>query len=258
MVSKGTVLLIDNNENQNISNRGALERSRYTVYTATAYAQARTMIRDENPDVIVMEAELPDGDGFAFCQEIRNQTAAYIIFLTAITDFDYQSMGFDVGGDMYMTKPFHMPEFVVRVDTAMRRKQKFPLTSSDEIIRRGPLSFDSNGERVFIGSMELILPEDEVYTLWRLVQSMDAYKTFDEIYSTVWDMEYHPLEWDSYEEYARGLTSRESALQQVTHLMETVNAAGKGEVWIEGDTDRGYLFRVRHSRDTGAYGDVDP
>jgi len=58
-------------------------------------------------------------------------------------------------------------------------------------------------------------------------------------------MEYRSSEWDSYEEYARGLTSRESALQQLTHLMETVNTAGKGEVWIESDTDRGYLFRMR-------------
>ena len=100
MATSGTVLLIDNDSDQNISNRGVLERERYTVHTATAYAQARALIQEANPDIIVMEAELPDGDGFAFCQEIRSQTTAFILFLTSKTGSNYSSMGFKVGGDM--------------------------------------------------------------------------------------------------------------------------------------------------------------
>jgi len=120
-MGKGTVLLIDNDTSQNISNYGVLTRQRYTVYTATAFAEARRMIRETKPDVIVMEAELPDGDGFAFCQEIRGQTAAYILFLTSKTSNEDSIKGLRVGGDMYITKPFHMPEFVLRVDAAIRR-----------------------------------------------------------------------------------------------------------------------------------------
>jgi DNA-binding response OmpR family regulator len=250
MNSKGTVLIIDNDNNCSISRRGVLTRNGYTVHTATAIAEARQMIWDIEPDVIVMETVLPDGDGFAFCEEIRGQTNAYIMFLTSKTGIENLNQCTKSGGNIFLTKPYHMPEFVERIKIAMRRKAitRKEVTipkPTPEIMRRGPLSFDSSGERVFMGSMELTLPEDEVYTLWRLVQSMDAHKTFDEIYSSVWDMKYYPSEWDSYEEYARGLTSRESALQQLTHLMETVNTAGKGEVWIENDTDRGYLFRMR-------------
>jgi len=118
---KGTVLLIDNDNNQNISNHGVLTRQRYNVYTATAYAEARRIIEESQPDVIVMEAILPDGDGFAFCQEIRGQTSAFVFFLTSKADRGDSIRGIRCGGDVYLTKPYHMPELVERVNAAMRR-----------------------------------------------------------------------------------------------------------------------------------------
>ena len=124
MVSKGTVLLIDNNENQNISNRGALTRSRYTVHIATAYNEARNMIGEVNPDIIVMEAALPDGDGFQFCQEIIRVTSAYILFLTSKKDNEDCLKGLRCGGDVYLTKPYHMPEFVARVEAAVKTRSR--------------------------------------------------------------------------------------------------------------------------------------
>ena len=75
------------------------------------------------PDVIVMEAALPDGDGFTFCREIRGQTSAYILFLTGKTDNEDAKQGLRSGGDMYVTKPFHMPELMARIEAAMWRRR---------------------------------------------------------------------------------------------------------------------------------------
>ena len=124
MASNGTILLIDSDSSQNISNRGALERRRYTVYTATAIAEARRILGRLKPDMIVMEAALPDGDGFAFCREIRGQTSAYILFLTCKGDSEDTKLGFSAGGDMVMTKPFLMPELMARVEAAMGRRRE--------------------------------------------------------------------------------------------------------------------------------------
>ena len=123
MASSGTVLLIDNDNNQNISNRRALERKNFTVYTVGDYQEARRVIQEAKPDIIVMETVLPDGDGFAFCKEIRSQTSAYIFFLTHKTDCEDAKLGFNSGGDMYLTKPFHMPELMARVEAAMWRRR---------------------------------------------------------------------------------------------------------------------------------------
>jgi len=123
MASSGTILLIDNDSDQNISTRSALERKRYTVHTVTDYAEAHKVMREAKPDVIVMEAALPDGDGFTFCREIRGQTSAYILFLTGKTDNEDAKQGLRSGGDMYVTKPFHMPELMARIEAAMWRRR---------------------------------------------------------------------------------------------------------------------------------------
>jgi len=122
--SKGTVLLIDDNENQNISNCGALGRMKYTVHVATSYTEARSMIEDIKPDLIVMEAVLPDGDGFEFCQEIIAQYSPFIIFLTSKTEYGAELTGLRCGGNVYLTKPYHMPEFVARVEAGIKTRSR--------------------------------------------------------------------------------------------------------------------------------------
>jgi two-component system OmpR family response regulator len=123
--SKGTVLLIDNNENQNISNRGVLGRMKYTVHVATSYTEARSMIEEINPDIIVMEAALPDGDGFEFCQEIIAQFSPFIIFLTSKAERGDDLIGLRAGGNVYLTKPYHMPEFVALVEAGIKTRSRW-------------------------------------------------------------------------------------------------------------------------------------
>ena len=124
MASSGTILLIDSDINQTLSICRALERQMYTVYTAADYHEARRTIHEAKPDIIVMETVLPDGDGFTFCKEIQGQTSAYIFFLTHKADCEDAKLGFNSGGDMYLTKPFHMPELMARVEAAMWRRRK--------------------------------------------------------------------------------------------------------------------------------------
>ena len=68
-----------------------------------------------------MDVILPDGSGFDFCEEIRNKTKAYILFLTAKATNEDVVRGMAGGGDAYITKPFHPEEMLVKVDAAIRR-----------------------------------------------------------------------------------------------------------------------------------------
>jgi len=122
--SKGTVLLIDNNEKQNNSNRQALEFRLFKVYTATTYSEARGMIYDLKPDIILMEAELPDGDGFSFCEEVDGTTTASIIFLTSKSDHADEMKGIKLGAYDYIKKPFYKDLMVARVEAVMRRRKR--------------------------------------------------------------------------------------------------------------------------------------
>ena len=94
------------------------------MITTTSFGEARAMLRKSEPDLILMEAVLPDGDGFEFCQEIIAQFSPFIIFLTSKAERGDDLIGLRAGGNVYLTKPYHMPEFVARVEAAVKTRSR--------------------------------------------------------------------------------------------------------------------------------------
>ena len=112
MTNSGTILLVEDDADLNNANRRALELMRHTVHAALTLAQARAILDTTEPDVILLDVMLPDGDGFAFCREIRERTQAHILFLTAKAEHEDLLNGLAIGGDDYITKPFHVRELL--------------------------------------------------------------------------------------------------------------------------------------------------
>jgi len=124
MDSIGTVLMVENDRRTINANRRALEFRRFMVYTATTYNEAHNMIHDLQPDIILMEAELPDGDGFSFCEEVYGTTTASIIFLTFKSDKTDEIKGLKLGAYDYIKKPFNKDLMVARVEAVMRWRKR--------------------------------------------------------------------------------------------------------------------------------------
>ena len=124
MDSSGTVLMVENDSRTINANRKALEFRRFKVHTATTYSEAHGMIYDLRPDIILMEAELPDGDGFSFCNEIYGTTTASIVFLTVKADLADEMKGLTLGAFDYIKKPFNRDLMVTRVEAVMRRRKR--------------------------------------------------------------------------------------------------------------------------------------
>lgn len=140
MDNKDTVLLVEDNVELNANNARALKMLGYEVYPALTLAEARVWLDRNEPDVILLDVMLPDGDGIGFCAEIRGaplRTAAHILFLTAKTGHADRVRGLADGGDDYITKPFHPEELLARVEAAMRRRNMRP------IIKDGAQSVDN-------------------------------------------------------------------------------------------------------------------
>jgi len=124
MGNSGVILLIDSDPILNNANQCALHPRGYTVLTATSFSEARALLAETEPDIILIEAILPDGDGFDFCKEIYGTTTASIVFLTSKSDDKDMVRGLELGADEYIRKPCRVDLIIARVEVVMRRRRR--------------------------------------------------------------------------------------------------------------------------------------
>jgi two-component system, OmpR family, alkaline phosphatase synthesis response regulator PhoP len=101
--------------------RGYLEREGWAVSSAEDGLEALDRIRDERPDVVVLDLMLPGLDGIEVCRRLRSFSNAYVLMLTARSEEVDKLIGLAVGADDYLTKPFSPRELVARVRALLRR-----------------------------------------------------------------------------------------------------------------------------------------
>jgi len=127
MADNGTILLIEADPYINNANRCALMFNQYTVHTVSTISCARQFLTGIMPDLILMEAILPDGDGFDFCREISgrgvSRASPQIIFLSIKTDAADVVMGLKAGADDYIRKPAETDEVVASIEAKLRSRK---------------------------------------------------------------------------------------------------------------------------------------
>ena len=120
MPEKGVVLLVEDNPKIMDINRRMLEKEGIIVLTAKTLAEARERIRIVRPDVAVLDIMLPDGNGIGFFSELREVYKVPVLFLTAKAEHDDILAGLSAGGNDYITKPYDIDEFRMRVLNFLR------------------------------------------------------------------------------------------------------------------------------------------
>jgi DNA-binding response OmpR family regulator len=119
------------------------------VYTASTAADGWTQFQDMQPDIVILDIMLPDGEGYDVCKKIRNVSNVPIFFLSAKTEEIDKILGFAIGGDDYITKPFSPKEVAYRIKARFRRPEVSQVLESQPcIIKAGP--FELNEEKIEI------------------------------------------------------------------------------------------------------------
>lgn len=188
MDSAKTILLVEDNEQLNDINRRALIRAGYHVVTALTLAAARICLGETLPDAILLDIMLPDGSGVDFCREIREHTAAPILFLTSVSGYDQTLSGLAAGGDDYLNKPFDMGLLLAKVAAFLRRDDiTRRVRPPENTLTRGALTLDIPAARAFLHSRDLLLTQKEFALLLALAQNENTMLSQAELYETAWN-----------------------------------------------------------------------
>lgn len=116
------ILVVEDDQTLQQSLQELLELKDYHVTVTDSYYQAIQYFNNQI-HLVIIDIELPDGNGIELCQHLRRFSQVPILFLTANQNEDMLVKGLDSGGDDYMTKPFRIKEFYARVNSLLRRGQ---------------------------------------------------------------------------------------------------------------------------------------
>ena len=166
-----------------------LELEGYRVRTASNGKAALDTFDDENPDLVLLDIMMPDMDGYAICQNIREFSQTPIIMVTGKGNNEEKVEGLDAGADDYITKPFSANELAARVRAVLRRTKLWD-EHPEPSFHSGDLVIDFTRHRVTLGAQEINLTATEYRILSYLARNVDRIVTPDQILQRVWDKEY--------------------------------------------------------------------
>ncbi len=125
-----------------------LESAGHRVRLATTIAEALAEMDIHVPDVVILDLGLPDGDGLDLCRMIRERSSAYVLMLTGRDDEVDKLLGFRLGADDYVTKPFSARELAARVEALLRRPRAEPGGDTTRVF--GELCIDTAAREVTV------------------------------------------------------------------------------------------------------------
>ncbi|HWI53044.1 MAG TPA: response regulator transcription factor [Symbiobacteriaceae bacterium] len=170
----------------------ALRKEGYEVFRAADGEEALQIARDEDPDLIVLDIMLPKLDGFEVCAKIRALNNVPVLILSARGEEMDKVVGFNVGADDYLTKPFRLSELVLRVRAILRRSTVAePDHASDGTpIRFRDMEINRAARYVTVRTKQVELTPKEFDLLWLLASHPGNVFSREAILQRVWHSDY--------------------------------------------------------------------
>lgn len=184
------ILVVDDEERMVRFIRLNLEHDGFQVVEAYRGAQAIQAIRDNLPDLVLLDIMLPDIDGFEVLKMIREVNSVPVIMLTAKGEEDDRVRGLELGADDYVTKPFSPRELVSRVRAVLRRAEMIAGNIRGLIVVDEHLKLNFERREVWLDGELVKLRPTEFKLLYHLVQNAGWVITHDQILAKVWGYEY--------------------------------------------------------------------
>ena len=168
-----------------------LKNEGYEVVTGSNGLEAVDLARNEKPDLMVLDVMMPVMDGLTACTKIREFSQVPIILLTAKTDDMDKLMGFDVGADDYLTKPFNILELKARIRALLRRSGSAQEQADNaNRLTIGDISLDLDSRNAYAGGKLAELTAKEFDVIEFLMRNANRVYSREALLDTIWALEY--------------------------------------------------------------------
>ncbi len=187
-MEKKKILIVDDESRMRKLVRDFLIRSNYEVLEAEDGVQAVDMyFEDQSIALIILDVMMPKMDGWQVCREIREYSKVPIIMLTAKTSEQDELLGFQLGVDEYISKPFSPKILVARVEAVLRRTSG---TSQDNVLTAGAITIDKAAHIVTIEGNPVELSYKEFELLTYFIENQGIALSREVILNHVWNYDY--------------------------------------------------------------------
>ena len=185
-----TVLLVEDEAPMRRFLSATLRSLDYAVVEAATAREGLAQAAGRNPDLILLDLGLPDGDGLDVAREIRRTSRTPIIVISARGQEQAKVTALDLGADDYLTKPFGVPELLARIRVALRRAALPPGSTPEPVYQAGSLRVDLVRRRVTRDGREVHLTPTEYRLLAALVREAGRVVTHRQLLHEVWGANY--------------------------------------------------------------------
>jgi len=163
----------------------------YSTYTAADGNKGLDMAEEKAPDLILLDLILPGMDGLEVCKSLKRNSKTQdipVVMLTAKGEEVDRIVGFELGADDYIVKPFSPRELILRIRAILRRHEKEP--AEEAILKYNDLHIDLESYRVWLKDEELKLTVTEFNLLLELIQNKGKVRTRDQLLDRVWGYQF--------------------------------------------------------------------
>lgn len=187
-MEKVKILVVDDESRMRKLVRDFLMKSNYDVIEAEDGVQAVDIFFEQNDiALIILDVMMPKMDGWQVCKEIREYSKVPIIMLTAKSDERDELLGFELGVDEYISKPFSPKILVARVEAILRRTSQ---VSADAIIEAGGIVVDKAAHSVFMDGKPVELSYKEFELMTYFMENKGIALSREKILNSVWNYDY--------------------------------------------------------------------
>lgn len=187
MASEKILVVDDEVEISNLINL-YLSKNGFSVVNVYCGIDALNQVKSNNFDLIILDILLPDIDGLELCQQLRRQTNVPIIFLSCKCEDLDKILGFTVGGDDYITKPFSPGVLVARVKAHLRRDRLSNIKHNNEnaLIEYPGLTINASTHNVHVNDKAVTLSATEFSLLTLLAKNPNIVFSSEQLYDLIW------------------------------------------------------------------------